>query len=261
MTKIINFVHANGFPAASYQTFFNCFSSEYQVIAQEQYGHNPKYPTHNNWKFLVDELINYVKQQEQPVICLGHSFGGVISYMAACQQPQLFKGLIMLDPPVLTGPLAKLMGLIKKTPLIDKITPAGKAETRRNNWPLGSNMLSQFSNRKLFSHFDARCLQDYADTCVSEKNQTLALNFLPEVEAGIFRNLPSNLSRYRNKLSVPAALIYGEKSDLYPHFVFKRFARKNNITIKRISKAGHMFPLERPEEASRIIESVINSWF
>ena len=259
-TEIINFVHANGFPAASYQTFFNYFSPEYRLVAQQQYGHNPQYPLENNWQYLVDELINYVSQQPQPVIALGHSFGGVLSYMAACQQPQLFKGLIMLDPPILTGPLAKLLGLIKNTALIDKVTPAGKAKIRRNHWPLNSNMLSQFDNRKLFRHFDKRCLQDYADNCVSEKNNKLALNFLPEVEAGIFRNIPSNLSRYKNKLRVPAALIYGEKSDLYPHYIFKRFARNNNITIKRIDKAGHMFPLERPQEAARIIESLIQSW-
>jgi len=259
-TTLINFVHANGFPAASYQTFFHYFSKDYRLTANPQYGHNPKYPLDNNWKNLVQELIDYIRQQGEPVVCLGHSFGGVLSYMAACQQPQLFKGLIMLDPPVMTGPLAKLMGLLKHTPLIDKVTPAGKAEIRRNNWPAGSNMVNQFANRKLFRHFDKRCLEDYARHCVTERNQRLELNFSPEIEAGIFRSLPTDLSRYKNKLTVPAALIYGEKSDLYPHYIFKRFARTNNIQIKRIAKAGHMFPLERPEESARLIESLIRGW-
>ena len=163
---LINFVHANGFPAGSYQTLFNYLPDHYQVIAHEKYGHNDKYPVENNWQPLVNELIAFVKQelkntQQEQVISVGHSFGGVIAFIAACQQPQLFKGLIMLDPPVVTGGTAFAMKFLKKTRLIDKFSPAGKAKVRRTQWPLNTDMVKLFSSRQLFKNFDRRCLADY----------------------------------------------------------------------------------------------------
>ncbi|MCI2283470.1 alpha/beta hydrolase [Colwellia sp. MSW7] len=88
-------------------------------MAHEKYGHDERYPVENNWQPLVDELIDFVKQQldvhqQKQVINVGHSFGGVISFIAACQQPELFSGLIMLDPPVITGSTAFMMKFLKK---------------------------------------------------------------------------------------------------------------------------------------------------
>jgi pimeloyl-ACP methyl ester carboxylesterase len=262
--QLINFVHANGFSAPSYQTFFNCFGEQISLIAQQKYGHNPDYPWHNNWQYLVDEVIAFVLQQsqqhKQQVIGVGHSFGGVITYMAACQRPDLFKGIILLDPPVLIEPVASMMRLLKKTRFIDKVTPAIKAVKRRRNWPLDSNMVDQFKHRQLFKNFDPRCLKDYADNAVTKRDQRLELVFSPEVEAGIFRNVAVNLSQYKNQLSVPGALIYAQNSDLYPSYIFRHFAKKHKLDVHCIEQGGHMFPLERPEHSAQLIESVIKHW-
>ena len=163
---LINFVHANGFPAGSYQALFDHFPKEYQVIYNEKYGHNPLYPVKDNWQPQVDELISFVKKQllinnQQQVINVGHSFVGVIAFIAACQQPQLFKGLIMLDPPVLSGSATLIVKLLKKTRFIDKFSPAGKAKVRRTHWPLGTDIAKLFASRHLFNKFDQQCLADY----------------------------------------------------------------------------------------------------
>ncbi len=259
---LINFVHANGFPAGSYQALFNYLPKEYQVISHEKYGHNTQYPVENNWQPLVDELINFVKQQllinnQQQVINVGHSFGGVIAFIAACQQPQLFKGLIMLDPPVLTGNTAIAVRLLKKTRLIDKFSPAGKAKVRRTHWPLGTDIAKLFAHRQLFKNFDKRCLDDYISHGVIERNNQLELVFSAQVEADIFRNLAANLSSYKNQLNVPASLIYADKTDVFPHVYFKKFVKLNkNINLK-VTQGGHMFPLERPEYTAKLIADTI----
>jgi pimeloyl-ACP methyl ester carboxylesterase len=125
---VINFVHANGFPAGSYRTFLSLFSNDYSTIALEQYGHDHNYPIHNNWQFLVNELVSFVKKQDEKVICIGHSFGGVISFMAACQHPELFRGVVMLDPPVFSGPLSWL----KRPPLSIKYLLQEKLRTDKS---------------------------------------------------------------------------------------------------------------------------------
>ncbi|MFQ3288510.1 MAG: pimeloyl-ACP methyl ester carboxylesterase [Alteromonadaceae bacterium] len=257
---LINFVHGNGFPAGSYQTFLNYFTEDYEIIAQEKYGHNPNFPIHNNWQYLVDELIVYIKQQDQPVICIGHSFGGVISFIAACQQPSLFKGLIMLDPPAMTGVMSWLLKLFKNTAYLDKITPAGKAKKRRSHWPADTDLNKLFRQRPLFKNFDERCLKDYTRSAMEISNNRLELTFDAHTETEIFRNTPTHLSSFKNQLKIPAALIYGESSDLYPELFFKRFAKKNKkISLYSIA-GGHMFPLEHPKETAILIKQIIDQW-
>lgn len=261
---LINFVHANGFPAGSYQTLFNYLPEQYQVISHEKYGHDEKYPVEKNLQPLVDELIHFVKQQlethqQKQVFCVGHSFGGVISFMAACQQPALFKGLIMLDPPVVTGAAAIAMKLIKKTRLIDKFSPSGKAQTRRTQWPLGTDIAQLFAPRQLFKSFDRRCLDDYISHGVIERNEQLELAFSSQVEADIFRNLATNLSSYKNQLKVPATLIYAEQTDLFPHSFFKKFTKLNKNIQLSTTSGGHMFPLEQPEKTAQLIANTIEN--
>ncbi len=262
---LINFVHANGFPAGSYQTLFHSLPKEYQVISHEKYGHDRQYPVKNNWQPLVDELINFVRQQllinnQQKVVNVGHSFGGVIAFIAACQQPQLFKGLIMLDPPVITGGSAVAMKLIKKTRLIDKFSPAGKAKVRRTHWPLGTDIAKLFARRKLFKNFDKRCLNDYVSHGIIAQNNQLELVFSAQVEADIFRHLAVNLSRYKNQLKVPASLIYAEQTDVFPHVFFKKFVKLNKMIKLGTTQGGHMFPLERPEDTAQLIVDTIKQW-
>ncbi len=260
--NLINFAHANGFPAGSYQTFFHYFheSNRYKIIANEKYGHHKHFPVSNNWPHLVEELVYFVKQQNQPVIAIGHSFGGVISFMAACQYPELFKGLIMLDPPVITGVETWAIRLLKKTRYIDKVTPAGKSKKRRRFWPVDTDLASKFSRSKLFKDFDPRCLKDYVNSATIKKNDRLELVFDPQIETEIFRNMPTNLAKFKQKLTMPSALIMGEHSDVSPAYFFKRFAKLNsNIELHSIN-AGHMFPLEKPQETFTLIDKIISGW-
>ena len=257
---LINFVHANGFPAGSYRTFLKAFPSNYTTIAHEKFGHDGNYPIHNNWQYLVNELVDFIRKQDEKVICVGHSFGGVISFLAACQHPEMFRGLIMLDPPVFTGRLYWLINLAKKTPLIDKISPAGKAKTRRRHWPVNTNLVNNFARKQLFKDFDPRCLQDYVDSAVTIKNKRLELTFSPDVEADIFRHLPCNLFKFKNKLNVPAALIYGEKTNVIPIRYFERFANLNQIELKMFENGGHMFPLEQPDKTATLIDKLVKNW-
>jgi pimeloyl-ACP methyl ester carboxylesterase len=264
----INFVHGNGFPSGSYQTLFSYLPADTDVLALDKYGHDHNFPVNNNWQSQVDELVEFVKSHQkidsngepEKVICLGHSFGGVLSFIACCQYPSLFKGLIMLDPPVLTGITALVARLIKKTRWIDQFSPAGKSKVRRTHWPLGADVGQSFSKRKLFSNFDKRCLDDYIKHGIVENNERLELRFDARIETKVFRNMPSNLARYKNKLTVPAALVYGESTDVVPHHFFKDFSRLNkNIKLKTIA-GTHMFPLESPEKTAKLIIDLIESF-
>ena len=105
MKPLIHFAHANGIPSKVYQKFFDELSDEYDVVYLPQIGTDPKYPISNHWTHLVTQVIDSIERQAQgrPVIAMGHSLGGLLSFMAAYRRPELMQQLIMLDPPLING--------------------------------------------------------------------------------------------------------------------------------------------------------------
>lgn len=256
----IHFAHANGIPAGSYQQVFKQLEPDFNCIALEKFGHNPKFRISNNWQHSIDELTDYIeKNSNEAVYAIGHSFGGVVSYMAACTKPELFKGLILLDPPIISNLERHVVRVLKKTSIIDKITPAGRTQSRRRIWPLGTDIASHYQKTSLFRNFDKRCLNDYVNAVVHERNQQLELSFSPDIEANIFRNIPDNINQYFGKLQCPAVLLTGDQTDVCRPRYLRNFIKGNNIDHK-IVNGGHMFPLEYPEQTAKIIKTILAQW-
>ncbi len=69
-------------------------------------GLDPRYPVTLTWHYLVEQVIADIERQfpEQQVIGLGHSFGSLLTLMAAYKRPDLFSQLVIMDPPFVIGP-------------------------------------------------------------------------------------------------------------------------------------------------------------
>jgi pimeloyl-ACP methyl ester carboxylesterase len=257
----LHFAHANGFPAASYRKLFAALPTNFEVLALDKFAHTPRFPVSNNWHNQVDELIDYVERRASgPVYAVGHSFGGVVSYMAACQRPDLFKGLIMLDPPVITGLTKVIFALVKATAFIDKLTPAGKSLRRCSSWPKGTDIAAYFKARALFKNMDHDCVQDYVDAVMELRNNHYHLNFDPLVEANIFRKVPSNIEQYYGRLKCPAILVTGEHTAVCVPRLIAPFIRGNKLVHQVFAKGGHMFPLEKPLAVAGLITDTLSEW-
>ncbi len=116
-----HFAHANGFPAGSYNAMFSALPSHFNRLHVDRFGHDPLLPVNGNWRNQVQELIKHIKRENtdaRGVYGIGHSFGAVITYMAACEAPELFRGVILFDPPLVVGPLSYFFKFAKHTPLI-----------------------------------------------------------------------------------------------------------------------------------------------
>ena len=257
-----HFAHANGFPAASYNTLFSALPKSFNRLHVEKFGHDPEFPVNANWHNQVRELIKHVKSANtvsNGVYAVGHSFGAVISYMAACEEPELFRGLIMLDPPLVTGPMSHIFRIAKKTPLIDKLTPAKLAQTRNTQWPSHTDMVAYFQSKGLFRNMDKRCVRDYVHSVTQTKGDYTSLTFRADVEAELFRNVPHNLSKYKGKLKCPALLVTGTDSNVCKPAMYQRLMKQNKIEHKCMP-GGHMFPLEHPEAVADLISATLLEW-
>lgn len=261
MKPLIHFAHGNGFPALCYKQMLDELEVQFDCCFIDKIGHDPRYPVGENWFNLVYEVIESVKKQAtQPVIGLGHSFGGIITLFAAIKEPQLFHSVIMLDSPLI-GPFKSIMvKLAKNFGIIDRITPAYKSRGRRAYWHTYEQLIHYLKSRDLFKTFTDECLNDYITYGLEHKNDGYHLRFDRHIEYQIYRTIPDVIPEYEWKLLTPATLIYGDKSAVVSRMDVNYMKRQFNIKCVK-TKGTHLFPMEHPSEVARQImaSSVISS--
>jgi pimeloyl-ACP methyl ester carboxylesterase len=260
--ELIHFAHGNGFPSPCYQQLLKALQSRYDCCYIDKIGHNPRFPVRDNWHFLVDEIIDSVRvQASKPVIAIGHSLGGVLSLLAAIEQPSLFKTVIMLDSPLPGRFKSSLIYLAKMIGMIDRITPAHRTRGRREFWQSREELLAYLKTRDLFKSFTNECLEDYIDYGLQKTARGYELRFDRHIEYLIYRTMPHELYRYEGRLERPAALIYGDKSTVVDRFDIRYMKRKYKIPGYKI-KGSHMFPMEHPKEVAeqifKVLDAIIN---
>ena len=259
MSQQIFFAHANGFPSATYGKLFAALAPDYEVRHLAQHAHDPRFPVNENWQSLVDELLHHLEQQDAPVWGVGHSLGGVLHLHAALRRPEYYRGVVMLDSPVLTRVDEWLIQAAKRLGFIDRITPAGRTLGRREAFPDRDSARQYFSGKTLFRHFDPECLEAYLEHGLVNSEDGLRLRFDPATEISIYRSIPHVSPAPPRQLQVPLAMVRGAQS---------RVIRKHHgLAVRGMAKGeyhslpgGHMFPLERPGDTASLIKGLFDRW-
>lgn len=256
---MIHFAHGNGFPSPCYSELLKGLGAKYDLCYIDKIGHNPDYPVTENWDHLIAELINSVRQQSnKPVIAVGHSLGGVLSLVAAIEQPQLFKSVIMIDSPLLGPVKSAMVRLAKALGVIDRITPAFRTRGRRVFWPNRDELMTYLKSRDLFKTFTDQCLNDYVDYGLEKNEEGYSLRFDRQVEYMIYRTIPHGLSQYEGRLKVPASVIYGDKSTVVYGSDIRYMKKHYQINAYQLP-GTHMLPFEAPEQLTQMIFSILNA--
>ncbi len=264
----IVFSHANSFPAGTYRRLFEIWrQAGHEVHAIEKYGHDPAYPVTNNWPHLRDQLIHFVESKAagRPAYFVGHSLGGFLSVLAASHRPDLARGVVMLDSPIIDGKLALALAFAKATGLGERFSPAKISQRRRQHWPSGEAALAHFAAKPAFAEWDAQVLRDYIDAGIETAapphppGQTLA--FTRDTESAIYRHLPHTLPRQlrQHPLQCPAAFIAGRQSEEVQQVGLRLTER---ITQGRIqwTEGTHLFPFEHPQETAMNVLSWLQTF-
>jgi pimeloyl-ACP methyl ester carboxylesterase len=259
MSQSVFFAHANGFPSATYATLFAALGDEYPVESLVQHGHDPRFPVADNWQALVDELIFHLQQRGEPVLGVGHSLGGVLHYHAALRHPELYRGVVMLDSPVLTLLDRAVIRAAKRFGFIDKITPAGRTLGRREEFADIASARRYFAGKTLFRRFDPECFEAYLQHALKPAEAGLRLSFDAQTEIDIYRSIPHTRPGRPEHLQVPLAMIRGRHSQVVlPHHTWslRRVANAESLTLP----GGHMFPLERPHATAAMLKNIFARW-
>lgn len=261
---LIVFSHANSFPAGTYAVLFRHLRARgFTVRAVDMFGHDPAYPVSNNWPGLVQQLHDFaareVDQAGEPAYLVGHSLGGFLSVMCAARHPQLARGVLLLDSPLLGGWKSHALRAAKRTQLVGSISPGAVSRKRKNRWPSRAAALEHFRHKKAFAHWDAQVLADYvAHGLREDEDGQFALAFDRDIETAIYNTLPDHLDALlkRHPLRCRAAFIGALQS--------QEMAQVGRTMTERVTEGrmafmdgSHLFPMEKPLATAAAIEAAL----
>ncbi|MBV2162822.1 MAG: alpha/beta hydrolase [Comamonas sp.] len=258
------FAHANSFPAGTYDYLFAQLRQRgFDVHALPRFGHDPAYPVTDNWPYLVQQLRDFaqplVAQWGQPALLVGHSLGGFVSLMAAAQTPELARGVLLLDSPLLGGWRATSVLAAKRSRLVDTFSPGKISRKRRIRWGSAQEALEHFQRKQSFARWHPQMLQDYIRHGLQQDEQgQYTLWFTREEETAIYNSLPHNLGAWlrRHPLRCPVAFIGGRQSHEMRQVGMEMTERVTRGRIMLLD-GTHLFPMERPLVTAAAIEA---SW-
>jgi pimeloyl-ACP methyl ester carboxylesterase len=261
----IHFLHGNGFCAGTYAPFIQYLRDDYHMFASDIRGHGksdqPNVKRIRHWKIFAEDLKLLIEHiMSPPIFGMGHSLGAMTTYIAASIYPELFKGIILLDPPMLprrtlwTIAWMRLLGLNGNIPL------AQKARRRRKVFNGRKDALKRFTaGRGIFKTWSQEFIEAYLECGLLEKDpETAILKCDPELEAQIFESIPVNVLAYGKKLSCPVLAIRGEHSDVFAAESAERLKRViADYELETLPDSGHFVPMEKPQECAWIISDFI----
>ncbi|WP_210546959.1 alpha/beta fold hydrolase [Rhodoferax sp. PAMC 29310] len=266
MTPLV-FSHANSFGASTYRVLFKALKTRgFAVSAIDQLGHAPRYPVTNNWPHLVQHLVDFIEVQADqaggPVYLAGHSLGGFLSAMVASKAPELVRGVVLLDAPLIGGWRATALGAAKTTPLYQTFSPASVSRKRRNSWADKAAVMAHFQHKKSFTKWDPQVLQDYVDLGTRDEpsngENSRVLSFNREIETAIYNGLPHNMDALfrRHPIKCPVAFIGGLQSAEIKQvgMALTEKVCKNRLMML---DGTHLFPMEKPQATAAAIEAAL----
>lgn len=259
------FSHGNSFPASTYRVMLDSLRGRgFEVDAIEKFGHDPAYPVSDNWPHLVQQLADFAQLHAtaagQPVFLVGHSLGGFLSLMCAARHPELARGVVLLDSPLIGGWRAGTLNLVKRTPLMRRVSPSLVSRRRRNSWQDREAVFEHFRSKKAFMRWDEQVLHDYIDHGTFDGDEARELSFDRAVETAIYDTLPHNLSALlrRHPLKCKVAFIGGRQSR---EVKAVGMAMTEQVTRGRIAMldGSHLFPMEKPIATAAAVEAALRN--
>ncbi len=253
MAQTIVFSHANGFPSGTYRALFDAWrNAGFEVRAIDKYGHDPRFPVTSNWPHLRQQLIHFIEHEVKgPAWLVGHSMGGYLCLLAAARRPELARGVVLLDSPLIAGWRSRVLQLAKATGVGERLSPGHVSKRRRQHWPSQQAAFDHFAGKAAFARWAPGVLKDYIACGTEPDPQGRRLSFERDTETAIYNSLPHHLARVlrAHPLRCPVAFVGGRQS------VENRqvgLAATRRLTHDRVSmlEGSHLFPFEQPNETA-----------
>lgn len=258
----LHLYHANGFPISVYLPLMTRLTKQFRVVGLGLRGQDAQTEGNTSWYRVADDLIDFLDaKQYGPVLGVGHSVGGVTTMIAAAKRPDLFSGILLIDPVLLAGKQLANLAFLKLTGRKRKFFAAKRARERKNGWKDRQEVYDYLKNKFLFKRFDENYLKSYV-TYGFKPDEEGGIELLcpPEAEARIFENYPLWVWSWPRRLKMPVTIVRGETSDVLFESAVSLFCHFcPHARTLLVKDAGHLIPMEKPDEVYSIITDFASS--
>jgi len=166
-------------------------------------------------------------------------------------------GMLLIEPILLPPEAYRAPLPLEQHPL------AAKAIRRRNSWPDRESVWNDFKTKPFFRSWDASILSLYIQFGIRENGSAgVTLSCTPEQEAALFMGgMQHDPWTELAKVDCPALIVEGEISENRHWIDLKKVADlipQGGYT--RMQGAGHLVPMEKPNETTDLIRSFLHGY-
>lgn len=256
---VIQFLHANAYTPGCYRQFCTHLGiGKILLPSQRPLWENSSPDSFHSWHILANDIIRHMDEKGRTnIIGIGHSMGGVASWLAAIKRPDLFKQLILIDPVILPIKAVRTLHLLPMS-LKKKYFPMVKiASRRRDQWDSKEDAGSYFLSKKVFQRFEPGVLEDFLNDGLIKTGSGVRLAYPGSWEAQVYAT-PPNMWKYMKKNPCPITIIRAEYSDVINEERWSRIKSKMaHATFIQMDGARHLIPFEDPERCAAVVREAI----
>ncbi len=276
---LIHFLHANGYPPETYQSFLSLFTPRHGVVAPYL---RPMWPGSNpegvrDWTIFRDDMLRMLQDPERldvesgrlngrrGLIGMGHSIGATVTLMAALKAPEWFRCLVLIEPVLFPPWLGAVFRGLRRLGLLEAVHPLiRRTLNRKRVFDSVDDMYNNYRSKVVFRKLSDEVLRDYVrGLCRTRPDGMVELTYEPEWEARIYKTggvADPIVWRSMENLHVPVLLIRGEETDTLRMGAVRLMSRRlPHLQVVNMAGVGHLVPLEAPRRAFEHMRSFVGA--
>ena len=254
----IIFSPGNGLTVQSYRPAFGDLPSRTSIKGLNHRGHGggDAPAAFQGWEELYRDLRDFISQTiQKPVIVAGHSMGAILSLFLAVREPELVKGLLMMDPVTPFGPQETSEEL--GGPFLKELIE--RTRSRRSQWPSREEAEQTLSGKGIYKDWQDEPFHLFLDSGLFDgPGKSVSLACPPWLEAEIFeKQSRREIWEYAPQVGVDTVILRGENSLVSGKAAVEALADEIPVATVITVKGDHTFPQENPSETA---EALAEAW-
>lgn len=259
---LVHLAPANGFPPATYVPMLQPVLAHHRVVSLPPramwpgIGEPPDAP--GSWAELSEDLLaGLAEHRLPPVLGMGHSFGAVVSLLAAVEQPARFRALVLLDPTI--PPPAFMQAYLEARRRGDlTFRPLAEgARKRRDRFGDAAEAFGYWRGKSLFADWSDAALRTYVEAMLApDPDGGFTLTWSPRWEAHYYESFFAETWEVLDRLdpAMPLLIVGGGTSDTFvPEAARLLQERLPHAVMRTIEGHGHLFPQSAPEQTGSLV--------